>query len=294
MTAPGKYGREGISVADLFRIFPDDDTTEQWFRDVRWPNGIACPRCGDMSVQTGCAHKTMAFRCRGCTKRFSTRTGTALEASNLGLQTWAIAIYLVTTSLKGVSSMKLHRDLGITQKSAWHPAHRIREAYDEHGADSPFSGPVDVDETFVGGKEHNKHELPAPPPARRHVRQGSGHRHEGPAHRPRHSTRHRGRRRPDDARLRPRARAPRLRALLGRPPGVSPPRGRVQALSGPARGRNLRRREHPHQRDRVVLVDAETRLCRDLPSHEPEASWTATCGSSSGATTSGHWTPPSR
>ena len=99
----------------------------------------------------------MPYRCRDCWKRFSTRTDTAMADSKLGYRTWAVAIYLVTTSLKGVSSMKLHRDLGITQKSAWHVAHRIRQAWAENG-DEPFDGPVEVDETFVGGKAANMHE----------------------------------------------------------------------------------------------------------------------------------------
>ena len=79
-----------------------------------------------------------------------------MEGSNLGYQTWALASYLLTTNLKGVSSMKLHRDLGITQKSAWHLAHRLREAWDDEG--EKFTGPVEADETFIGGKEVNKHE----------------------------------------------------------------------------------------------------------------------------------------
>ena len=81
------------------------------------------------------------------------KVGTIMEGSNLGYQTWAIAIYLCLTSLKSVSSMKLHRDLGITQKSAWHLAHRLRKAFATKGG--MFSGPVEVDETFVGGKRKN-------------------------------------------------------------------------------------------------------------------------------------------
>ena len=156
MTAPGHDYREGISLPALFKMFPDDDTAEAWFTETRWPDGPLCPHCESPNVQTGAAHKTMPMRCRDCRKRFSVRTDTAMAGSNLGYQTWAIAIYLVTTSLKGVSSMKLHRDLGITQKSAWHLAHRIRQAWAVNG--EQFDGPVEVDETFVGGKAENMHE----------------------------------------------------------------------------------------------------------------------------------------
>ena len=80
------------------------------------------------NVQSGAAHPCMPYRCRGCGKRFSVRTGSVMTESKLGYQVWVIAIYLLTSGLKGVSSMKLHRDLGITQESAWHLAHRIRAA----------------------------------------------------------------------------------------------------------------------------------------------------------------------
>ncbi len=155
MKAPGKASRTGITLTDLIRMFPDDATAEAFFAAERWPAGVGCPACGSVNVQTGASHPTMPYRCRDCRKRFSVKTGTVMEGSNLGYQTWALGAYLLTTNLKGVSSMKLHRDLGITQKSAWHLAHRLREVWGENGAS--FTGPVEADETYVGGKEANKH-----------------------------------------------------------------------------------------------------------------------------------------
>lgn len=152
----GKHHREGITLAALIKCLPDDATAEAWFIKDRWPTGICCPRCGSLNVQVGCKHKTMPFRCREKVcgrKRFSTKTGTVMEASNIGYQNWIIALFLVTTSLKGVSSMKLHRDLGVTQKTAWFLAHRIRDALAQNG--TMFAGPVKVDETYVGGRRRD-------------------------------------------------------------------------------------------------------------------------------------------
>ena len=152
---PGKAHRQGISFQKLIAMFPDDDTSRQWFEARIWPQGPHCPRCGSFNVQCGIKHKTMTHRCRECEgkPRFSVKTGTVMQSSKLGYQTWAIALYLVITGLKGVSSMKLHRDLEITQKSAWHLAHRIRTALESDGA--PFQGPVEADETYFGGKRKN-------------------------------------------------------------------------------------------------------------------------------------------
>ena len=153
--APGKSHREGISLREIFKRFPDDATAESWFVKQRWPHGIVCPHCGSTNVQTGAKHKTMPYRCREkeCAKRFSHKTETVMEGSKLGMQTWMIATYLLSTSLKSVSSMKLHRDLEVNQRSAWFLAHRLRVALAREGG--LFSGPVEVDETYMGGRRKN-------------------------------------------------------------------------------------------------------------------------------------------
>ena len=156
---PGKAFREGLSLIELFREFPDDATATAWFVEQRWPDGPICPHCGHDDVQVGAKHNSQPYRCRSndCRKRFSVKTGTAMQSSKLGMHVWIIAIYLMSTSLKGSSSMKLHRDLSVTQKTAWHLAHRIRKSW---GGDLArlFEGPAEVDEAYFGGKEANKHE----------------------------------------------------------------------------------------------------------------------------------------
>ena len=136
-------------------MFPDDLTAEKWFVENRWPDEVHCPGCGSDNIQERAYRKPQPYHCRCCLRNFSVKTDTLMHNSPLSCQTWMIAIYLMTTSIKGVSSMKLHRDLGITQKSAWFLAHRIREHFAEHG--EVFFGSVEVDETFIGGKERNKH-----------------------------------------------------------------------------------------------------------------------------------------
>ena len=153
--APGKNHRKGISLVEFVRTYSTDRKAEQWFIRQRWPNGVHCPFCGSFKVQKGCKH-AMPYRCRekACgRKRFSTKTRSVMEGSKLGYQTWLIAMFLLTTNLKSVSSMKLHRDLGVTQKTAWFLAHRLRRAMAQNGLQ--FSGPVEVDETYVGGKRKN-------------------------------------------------------------------------------------------------------------------------------------------
>lgn len=126
--APGRHDRKGITLIELFEMFPDEDTARRWFEAELWGDGRTCGHCGSTRTIEA-KHKTMPYRCRDCSQYFSVKTGTAIASSKVPLRKWAIAIYLETTSLKGVASMKLHRDLGVTQTTAWFMLHRIREAF---------------------------------------------------------------------------------------------------------------------------------------------------------------------
>ena len=152
-SAPGKHFRKGLSLVEINQMFPDDDTAREWIERIRWPGGPRCPYCESDNIQHPVTHKTMTHRCRSCRKWFSVRTGTVMQSSKLGCQVWVLAVYLLNTGLKGQASMKLHRDLGITQKTAWHLAHRIRESWDTNGG--LFAGPAEADETYIGGKRKN-------------------------------------------------------------------------------------------------------------------------------------------
>ena len=155
--APGKSYRKGITLMEAVQKFATEEQAEEWFIEKRWPNGVVtCPVCGGSNVLQRENPRPTRFRCRPCRKDFSVKTNTLMHNSAIPLSKWAIAFFLYNTNLKGVSSMKLYRDLGITQKTAWFMAHRIRECFVD--GEAMFSGPVEADETYIGGKEANKHE----------------------------------------------------------------------------------------------------------------------------------------
>ncbi len=155
--APGKSSRKGIGVMELLEMFPDEEAATKWFENQRWPDGRHCPHCG--SVRTTEAKHKMPYHCKDCRKYFSVRTGTVMRSSKTPLRKWVVAMYLMTTNLKGVSSMKLHRDLGIAQSTAWTLAQKIRQGWIR---DDKLGGTVEVDETYLGGKYSNMHKSKKP------------------------------------------------------------------------------------------------------------------------------------
>ena len=141
-------------MMELADMFPTEESAREWFEAKVWPDGRHCPRCG--SVRTGeASHDRMPYWCSDCRSYFSAKTGSVMENSKLGYRKWVWAIYLHLTSLKGVSSMKLHRDIGVSQPTAWYMLQRIRKAFERDDDEPPFSGPAEIDETWFGGLRKN-------------------------------------------------------------------------------------------------------------------------------------------
>ena len=152
---PGRAYREGLTIVQLMDMFPTEEAATAWFESVLWPDGERhCGKCGSVRTREVPSAKPMPYWCTDCRGYFSVRTGTPLARSNVPMRKWVIALYLCLTSLKSVSSMKLSRDIGVKQETAWFMLHRIREAWAGNG-EGPFDGPVEIDETYFGGKRKN-------------------------------------------------------------------------------------------------------------------------------------------
>ena len=158
--ALGRSSRKGIGIEELFDLFPNEESAIKWFEAIRWPSGRHCPHCGSTDTKIKPSGKPQPYRCSDCHKHFSCKVGTVMGGSNLKVRKWVFAMYLMSTNLKGVSSMKLHRDLGVTQKTAWMMAQKIRQGWTE--GKGMLSGTVEVDETYLGGKYHNMHKSRKP------------------------------------------------------------------------------------------------------------------------------------
>jgi transposase-like protein len=137
-------------------MFPDEETARQYLEGRLWPNGAVCPDCKSERIST---RKRVGFyHCNACNFDFTVRTGTIFERSKVPLHKWVYSMYLLVTARKGISSMQLAKEIGVTQKTAWFILGRLREACGGPEGPDKLRGVVEIDECFIGGKEGNKHE----------------------------------------------------------------------------------------------------------------------------------------
>jgi transposase-like protein len=152
-------------------IFTDEDKAREHFEAIHWPTGPVCPHCGATSehvtLMGGKSHRPGLYQCNACREPFTVKMGTVMESSHISYRKWALAFHLLAASKKGMSAHQLHRMLGVTYKTAWFMAHRIREAMRPLDTE-PMGGTgkfVEADETYVGGKAKNRAYKDPPPKA---------------------------------------------------------------------------------------------------------------------------------
>jgi transposase-like protein len=147
------------TLQEAILYFSDAQVCHDFMVNMRWPNGVTCPRCGCEDVrysQTKGAKPRRLWNCYGCKKQFTVKVGTIFEDSPLGMEKWLPAVWIIVNAKNGVSSHELGRSLGVTQKTAWFMLHRIRLAL-QVGSFDKMSGTIEADETFIGGKASNMH-----------------------------------------------------------------------------------------------------------------------------------------
>jgi transposase-like protein len=143
------------TLLENVRQFADPQVAHDFFVQMRWPYGVACPRMGCGSAAVAYMAKSRSWYCNECKRKFTAKVGTIFEDSPIGFDKWLPALWLISSNRNGISSCEIARALKVTQKSAWFMMHRIRDAM--HDEDyRQFTGTVEADETFIGGKWHNK------------------------------------------------------------------------------------------------------------------------------------------
>ncbi len=143
------------TLFEMMQAFPDEQSAIDHFTAIHWRDGAFCPQCGSTKVYHFSDKKT--HKCGDCRKRFSIKVGTIFEDSKIELRKWLLAIWLITSHKKGIASTQLAKDIGVTQKTAWFMTHRLRHAIATKSFNRPLTGEIESDETFIGGKEKNKH-----------------------------------------------------------------------------------------------------------------------------------------
>ena len=144
-----------ISIVELLRRFPNEEKATQWLEKTLWGHGPTCVHCGTQDDISSAKTKKFTYWCKSCRKHFTVKNGTVMHGSNIKAHHWVVAIYFMVTARKSISSLQLSKELGITQKSAWYMMHRIRKACEQ--GSFKLANEVELDATYMGGKEANKH-----------------------------------------------------------------------------------------------------------------------------------------
>lgn len=143
------------TLQEAIKHFSDDMLCIEFVASMRWADGVAiCPRC--QHNETSFLKTRKVWECKNCKKQFSVKVGTIFEGSNVGLDKWICAVWLIVNAKNGVSSYEIHRSIGVTQKTAWFMLHRVRYAL-QNGTFEKIKGEIEIDETFIGGKAKNMH-----------------------------------------------------------------------------------------------------------------------------------------